>query len=286
MIGHPSVMRFFRLGSDDVNGDIMNKIITVMLLLSILIISGCTSKPYTERLAEDEASSGIGIAGYGKPACQGTNPKFWDNCTGTVRPKLPTPLHAHGVWIDGKRMGPGYYIYDGQTCALNWKINTRTGWRICTRYINGIRTEVSKEYVVDGERSEVDERLMVSNTFKATCADLGFKSGTAESGNCVLRLMELDASKNNNQGYSHAPGNYTAQPTTSTADRLEGVAQILSAFTKTPTSTSAPTNRSNPPPMSKTCSYKSGVYEWSEVTNLLMCPSSSNKGGIIGVLAP
>lgn len=264
----------------------MNKIIAVIFLLSILVISGCTSKPYTERMAEDWASSGIGIAGYGKPACQGINPKFWDNCTGTSRTKLPTPLVAHGVWVNGERMGPGYYIYEGETCTVNWKINTRNGWHICTRNINGIPTEVSRKYIADGQRSEAHERLMISNTFKATCADLGFKVGTSESGNCVLRLMELDASKNNNQGYSAAPNNYSAQPATSTADRLEGVAQILSAFTKTPAANQRVKGQPNPPPLYKTCSYKVGSYEWSEVTNLLVCPTTSNKGGIVGFIRP
>ena len=315
MIGYPSVMRFFRLGSDDVNGDIMNKIITVMLLLSILIISGCAA------LDPDQSKSYLALQGssvWGRlPPCDYNKTAEWSdyqtdfpehmrNC------EIKRELIYHSKWIDSKK-GIWNTIYKNfMEVGIFGKLDGFSEMTISDEvasfscYDNGslisrfmpsepknLVSDTSSATIPNSSEAEVIKSCegirsgnRLTEYLTKECSSLGLQANSPDFNQCLIQLRVAFLQKPASRGSSSASENYMVRPTTSTADRLEGIAQILNAFTKTPASSGTSTNRSNPPPMSKTCSYKSGVYEWSEVTNLLMCPSSSNKGGIIGVLAP
>ena len=284
----------------------MNKIIMVMLLLSILVISGCAGSQTTHYLTQK------GSAIWGRlPPCD------YSFVSGDWIPSnkaigwIPDNLRHCEIdyeWVRATAYSSGtsyskiklttevgiYGLKDGLVRA-----DYDNGLESLTCYNNGVKVSFSspsKEWYdisnwVSSEAEVIKSCEGIRSGNRLTeyltkeCNDLGFQANSPDFNQCLIQLRVAFLQKPTIRSNSPS-GNHSAKPATSAADRLEGVAQILSAFTKTPTSTSAPTNRSNPPPMSKTCSYKSGVYEWSEVTNLLMCPSSSNKGGIIGVLAP
>lgn len=285
----------------------MNKIIMVMLLLLILVISGCAGSQTTHYLTQK------GSAIWGRlPPCD------YSFVSGDWIPSnkaigwIPDNLRHCEIdyeWVRATAYGSGtsyrkiklttevgiYGLKDGLVRA-----DYDNGLESLTCYNNGVKVSfsssseewhdisnwVSSEAEVIKSCEGIRSGNRLTEYLNKECSNLGLVADSPDFNQCLIQFRVAFLQKPASRGSSSTPSNYSAKPATSTADRLEGVAQILSAFTKTPAPIGAPTSRSNPPPMSKTCSYKSGVYEWSEVTNLWMCPSSSNKGGIIGVLAP
>ena len=116
------------------------------------------------------------------------------------------------------------------------------------------------------------------------CSNIGLKVNTSDYNQCLIQLrvgiLQKPAST---EGFSAQSS--SSKTTPSTSDRLEGIAQILNAFRAIPANAKPVRNSSNSPLMTMKCRYKAGLYEWSEVTDLTICPPFNSKGGMVGSLA-
>lgn len=67
---------------------------------------------------------------------------------------------------------------------------------------------------------------------------------------------------------------------------FEWVDQCITDFVVHPCNKppAAKQNSTNPPMGSKSCTYKSGSYVWTETISGYVCPASSSRGGIFGTL--
>jgi hypothetical protein len=157
------------------------------------------------------------------PPCPGSDIKNWHDCYGVhvIDAGRPGSIRVYGVHKNGRNFDRIVQLMDGEECRsnltnanLNAPLET-----LKTCFRNG--SLVSREVIVNGERSLERERELFNQEMSNECLSLGFKENSPELGNCILRLREL-------QRNSQTP--QVAQPSQnkpSAADQLEGWAQIL-----------------------------------------------------------
>jgi len=119
----------------------------LIFLTALFLLSSCATN--------DIVDVHNGAASFSKPACEGSNPKLWHNCSGGWF--FDKNTYAYGVYMSGKRNGIGITYSYGEHCTVYMKNGLLDGLREC---IDG-----TKEFYVAGELKSSNKR---ANTNKQT----------------------------------------------------------------------------------------------------------------------
>ena len=177
---------------------------------------------------------------------------------------------------------------DGQLDGLQRFASDRTFYELSC-YDNGVRVHTTSnsenENEVVSACQEIRSTDRLAAFIKSECNRLGLTIDSSDYNQCLIQLRLGFMQKTIKAGTADSVSVRTPA-STNTASRLQGLAQILNGL-KTANeagNSAAQNNTSNTPPLARTCNYKAGSYRWAETTNLKVCPSSSSKGGLTGIL--
>tara|TARA_R100001443_G_scaffold116130_1_gene135731 strand:- start:755 stop:1426 length:672 start_codon:yes stop_codon:yes gene_type:complete len=180
----------------------------------------------------DVSTTEKGLAGFGKEACKGTfneypNNKDWHNCSGlSVTNLYGSEIISHAVYMNGKRNGSGEWAaVPHQYCQRNYKDDKYHGWQICKT--NGVET---REYFVNGVKSDAKAKQIQTASISKECTDLGFSKGTEKHGECILKLREIEALNKSSNSQQTKVLISDVKEKTSTADKIIGLSMMLNAL--------------------------------------------------------
>ena len=212
----------------------MNKILVFFFMgICLMVIGSCQSNKKSTFTSTSVSYSGSTLSerAFGKKACQGEDPKKWNNCGGQTLFWIGGDGYVtNAVYKNGKKNGKALSSRQAGAkvthCEENYKNDKLNGLQVCE--IDDV--EVSRAYYVNGVKSDKAAKRLQTASYSKECTGLGFKKGTGKHGECILKLREIAVlEKSSNRGQTKILIS-DVKKQTSDLDKLAGLAMMLNGL--------------------------------------------------------